>query len=216
MSNVASLTSKRGGNRGAVTRLINKISDIIADAAMDRDRKIYELNKKLEDLHDKIKVVEALDSEIVDLFAAADMEAEMANAGGINAVSYDARDAAEFTLKTLMDEKAAEVAAAAAASAAAAAALPNSPISPSLTSLNLVEIFYFGMRFWTYSRWKFIKKRSTPMLLSSTSSTLVYPATQRRFFSAWCQVTTTTLSPSIYSKSVLASRQKSSWLTCEH
>jgi hypothetical protein len=62
MASVATLTSKRGGNRGVVTRLIAKISDIITDAAMDRDRKIYELNKKLEDLHDKIKVVKTLDS----------------------------------------------------------------------------------------------------------------------------------------------------------
>ena len=46
MTNVASLTSKRGGNRGAVTKLITKLSDIIADATMERDRKIHELNKK--------------------------------------------------------------------------------------------------------------------------------------------------------------------------
>ncbi|EFX67275.1 hypothetical protein DAPPUDRAFT_331232 [Daphnia pulex] len=51
MASVASLTSKRGGNRGTVTRLITKISGIITDAAMDRDRKIYELNKKLGDRH---------------------------------------------------------------------------------------------------------------------------------------------------------------------
>ena len=67
MANVASLTSKRGGNRGSVTNLINKLSDIIADATMERDRKIHELNKKLEDLHDKIKLVESLDSEIIEL-----------------------------------------------------------------------------------------------------------------------------------------------------
>ncbi|EFX80206.1 hypothetical protein DAPPUDRAFT_244003 [Daphnia pulex] len=133
MASVATLTSKRGGNRGAVTRLIAKLSDIINDAAMDRDRKIHELNKKLEDLHDKIKVVETLDSEIVELLPAADVEAEMSNAGTTNAVAYDARDAAEFTLKTLMDEKAAEVAAAAAASAAAAAAANPNPPAPTIT-----------------------------------------------------------------------------------
>ncbi|EFX60250.1 hypothetical protein DAPPUDRAFT_278468 [Daphnia pulex] len=100
---------------------------------MDRDRKIYELNKKLEDLHDKIKVVETLDSEIVELLPAADVEAEMSNAGTTNAVAYDARYAAEFTLKTLMDEKAAEVAAAAAASTAAAAAANPNPPAPTIT-----------------------------------------------------------------------------------
>ncbi|KAI9552577.1 hypothetical protein GHT06_020438 [Daphnia sinensis] len=67
MANVASLTSKRGGHRGAVTRLITKISDIVADAAMDRDRKIHELNNKFGDLYNKIKVVETLDTEIVEL-----------------------------------------------------------------------------------------------------------------------------------------------------
>ncbi|EFX73450.1 hypothetical protein DAPPUDRAFT_253081 [Daphnia pulex] len=123
MASVATLTSKRGGNRGAVTRLIAKISDIIADAAMDRDRKIYELNKKLTDLHDKIKVVETLDTEIVELLAAVDMEAEIDSAGVINTTAYDARDAAEFTLKKIMDEKAAEV---------AAAANPNPP-APTIT-----------------------------------------------------------------------------------
>ncbi|EFX75646.1 hypothetical protein DAPPUDRAFT_323133 [Daphnia pulex] len=110
MASVASLTSKRGGNRGAITRLIAKISDIIADASMDRDRKIHELNKKL-DLYDKIKVVEALDTEIVELLAAAEVEDEMDSSGVVNMAAYDARDAAKFTLKKLMDEKAAEVAA---------------------------------------------------------------------------------------------------------
>ncbi|XP_045036719.1 uncharacterized protein LOC116934648 [Daphnia magna] len=67
MANVASLTSERGGHRGTVTRLIAKISDIVTDAGMDRDRKIHVLNKKLGDLHDKVKVVETLDTEIVEL-----------------------------------------------------------------------------------------------------------------------------------------------------
>jgi acetolactate synthase small subunit len=84
MANVASLTSRRGGNHVAVARLIAKISDIVNDAAMDRDRKIHELNKKLGDLHDKIKVVETLDTEIVELLAAADVQAEMDIAGVIN------------------------------------------------------------------------------------------------------------------------------------
>ncbi|XP_046438873.1 uncharacterized protein LOC124190290 [Daphnia pulex] len=133
MANVATLTSKRGGNRDAVTRLIAKISDIIADAAMDRDRKIYELNKKLTDLHDKIKVVETLDTKIVELLAAADVQAEMDSAGVINTTAYDARDAAEFTLKKLMDEKAAEAATAAAASAATVAATNPNPPAPTIT-----------------------------------------------------------------------------------
>jgi hypothetical protein len=133
MANVATLTSKRGGNRGAVTRLIAKISDIIVDAAMDRDRKIYEFNKKLTDLHDKIKVVETLDTEIVDLLAAADVQAEMDSAGVINTTAYDARDAAEFTLKKLMDEKAAEAATAAAVAAATVAATNPNPPAPTIT-----------------------------------------------------------------------------------
>ena len=107
--NLASLKSKRVGNRGAVTRLINKITDIIADAGMDRDRKIYELNKKLEDLYSKIKIVESLDSEIVYLLPVTDVEADMTYTGGINAITYDARDSEEFNLKTLMDEKAVDI-----------------------------------------------------------------------------------------------------------
>jgi hypothetical protein len=135
MANVASLTSKHGGNRGAVTKIITKLSDIIADATMERDRKIHELNKKLEDLHDKIKLVESLDSEIIELLPAADVEAEMASAGTINDTAYGARDAAEFVMKKLMDEKAEEIATAAAAAAALAnrqqipAANPNPTIN---------------------------------------------------------------------------------------
>ena len=95
MASWASLKSKRVGNRGAITRLINKITDIIAGAAMDRDPKIYKLNKKLEDLHGTIKIIESLDSEIVDLLRATDVEADTTNAGGINAITYDARDSAK-------------------------------------------------------------------------------------------------------------------------
>ena len=138
MANVTSLTSKRGGNRGQVTKLITKLSDIIADATMDRDRKIHELNKRLEDLHDKIKVVEALDFEIVELLPAADVEGEMDSADTINSTAYYARDAAEFELKKLMDEKAAEVAAAdAAAAATTAAANPNPPAPTSIPTINV-------------------------------------------------------------------------------
>jgi hypothetical protein len=78
---------------------------------MTRDCKIYELNKKLKHLHEKNKVIEELDSEIVDVLPTADMESEIANSCGIKAVSYDVRESAEFTLKTIMDEKVAEVAA---------------------------------------------------------------------------------------------------------
>ncbi len=125
---MASLISKRCGNRGAVTRLVAKISDIIPDAAMDRDRKIHELNNKLRDLHDKIKVVEALDTKIVKLLAAADVEDEMDSARVVNTAAYDARDAEEFTLKKLRDEKATEV---------AAAANPNPPAATITPTINV-------------------------------------------------------------------------------
>ncbi len=62
----------------------------------------------------------------------------MSTAVTTNAVAYDARHAAEFTLKTLMDEKAAEVAAASAASvAAAAAAIPNRPAATITPTINV-------------------------------------------------------------------------------
>ena len=134
--------SKRDGNRGAVTQLITKLSNIIADATMDRDRKIHELNKKLEDLHDKNKVIEALDFEIVELLATADVEDEMASAGTTNATAYDARDAAEFALKKLMDEKAAEVAATAAVAATATAnpqQQPPSNLNPTINVTTAID-----------------------------------------------------------------------------
>lgn len=58
MATLGSLISRRGGNRGVVTRLLGKINAITTDQTLDRARKIHELNKKLQDLHDKIKVID--------------------------------------------------------------------------------------------------------------------------------------------------------------
>ncbi|KAI9558403.1 hypothetical protein GHT06_015183 [Daphnia sinensis] len=105
MATLGSLISKRGGNRGVVTRLLRRINNIMSDQAMERDRKIHELNKKLQKLHDKIKVLETLDSEIVQLLTEEEMATEITNADTINALSYDTRDEAEYVLSTLMAEK---------------------------------------------------------------------------------------------------------------
>ena len=52
------LTQKRGGNRGVVTKRLAKLQDIVDDTTLDRDLKIYELDKKLQDLHAKLKLIE--------------------------------------------------------------------------------------------------------------------------------------------------------------
>ena len=54
------------------------------------------------------------------------------------------------------------------------------------------------------------------MLPNSTFLILVCPAKQRRCFLVLYRATTTIPSPLTYLRSVLASRQKSSWLTCKH
>ncbi|KZS03386.1 Uncharacterized protein APZ42_033848 [Daphnia magna] len=99
------LIRKRAGNRGAVTRLLPKIQQIIDDATLARDNKFYELEKKLLDLHNKIKKIEILEVEIADIVDAGDLEDEISNADRYNSSVYDSRDAAEFILFKLKKEE---------------------------------------------------------------------------------------------------------------
>ncbi|KAI9563373.1 hypothetical protein GHT06_010834 [Daphnia sinensis] len=110
------LISRRAGNRGAVTRLLPKIQQIIDDMA--RDNKIYELEKKLADLHNKIKIIEALDGEIADKIDADELEEEINNADRYNSSVYDSRDTAEYILSKLKKGESGATQAAAAITAA--------------------------------------------------------------------------------------------------
>ncbi|XP_057379667.1 uncharacterized protein LOC130701905 [Daphnia carinata] len=115
MASLNALGSKRAGNRGAVTRLIPKIQSIIDDQTMDKDQKVHELEKKLLDLHNKIKIIENLDNEIQDVIDENDLETEINASSTANSITYDARDAAEFVLMKLKQEISNEQAAMAAA-----------------------------------------------------------------------------------------------------
>ena len=126
------LTQKRGGNRGAVTKLLTKLQGIVDDTAIDRDLKIYELDKKLQDLLSKLKLIETLDQQIQDETDVTDVAAEIDNADNFNSSAFDNRDRAEFELVKLRKEVADEDAAAAAA-AAAALNRPPVPIPPTPT-----------------------------------------------------------------------------------
>ena len=90
------LTQKRGGNRGAVTKLLTKLQGIVDDTAIDRDLKIYELDKKLQDLRSKLKLIETLDQQVQDETDVADVAAEIDNADNFNSSAFDNRDRAEF------------------------------------------------------------------------------------------------------------------------
>ena len=90
------LTQKRGGNRGAVTRLLTKLQGIVDDTTLDRDLKIYELDKKLQDLRSKLKLIETLDQQVQDETDVADVAAEIDNADNFNSSAFDNRDRAEF------------------------------------------------------------------------------------------------------------------------
>lgn len=70
-----------------VTRLLGRINAIMSDQAMERDRKIHEFNKKLQELHDKIKVIETLDSEIIQMLNKEKVVTEITNADVVNASS---------------------------------------------------------------------------------------------------------------------------------
>lgn len=65
IASLASLKATRGGNRGVNARLIIKIQEILDDSTITRDRKIHELDKKLQDLDDNIKTAERLDLVIL-------------------------------------------------------------------------------------------------------------------------------------------------------
>ena len=122
------LTQKRGGNRGAVTRLLTKLQGIVDDTTLDRDLRIYELDKKLQDLHSKLKLIETLDQQVQDETDVADVAAEIDNADNFNSSAFDIRDRAEFELLKLRKEVANQDA----ATTAAAAALNRPPAPPHL------------------------------------------------------------------------------------
>lgn len=106
----------------------------------------------------------------------AEVEAEITNADSVNAVSYDARDKAEYFLSTLMAEKAAEEAANLAAAAAPTNVTPTINVTtatdsshlPNSICQNSMETFCYGMPFGMYSRLKFTKRPNTQALPSST------------------------------------------------
>ncbi|EFX62039.1 hypothetical protein DAPPUDRAFT_337575, partial [Daphnia pulex] len=98
------LTARRGGNRGAVTKLLTKLQGIVDDITLDRDLKIYELDKKLQDLHSKIKLIQTLDDEIQNVTDAADVAAEIGSADVFNSNAFDGRDRAEFELLKLRQQ----------------------------------------------------------------------------------------------------------------
>ncbi|XP_057378535.1 uncharacterized protein LOC130700500 [Daphnia carinata] len=101
MASINSLVSRRAGNRGAVTRLLPKIQAIIDDRLMEKERKIHELNRKLMDLHNKIKTIEALDDEIQGAIGEDELEAEIDNSCSANSIIKDALDAGEYALEEL-------------------------------------------------------------------------------------------------------------------
>ena len=126
------LTQKRGGNRGAVTRLLTKLQGIVDDTTLDRDLKIYELDKKLQDLHSKLKLIETLDQQVQDETDVADVAAEIDNADNFNSSAFDNRDRAEFKLLKLRKEVANEDAATTAAAAALNRPAAPSPLAPTI------------------------------------------------------------------------------------
>jgi len=107
MTDLTRLTALRRGNRGAATRLVNKISDIIADAATSRAQKIHELTRKIADLETKITVIEGFDNSILDELDAADLATEMETADTNNQTLRDARVGFDFQLQTLREAEAA-------------------------------------------------------------------------------------------------------------
>ncbi|KZR96753.1 Uncharacterized protein APZ42_008724, partial [Daphnia magna] len=76
----ARLTASRGGNRAAATRLINKITDIIADATQTRAQKIHELQNKIANLEAKMATIEGIDAAIQEELDPEEVQAEIEQA----------------------------------------------------------------------------------------------------------------------------------------
>ena len=95
------LVAQRGDSRAVATRLITRITQIHADAAIDRPRKIHDLKQKLVELHLLLVKIEDLDDKVIDETDDADVVAEQ-----------DAIDNVMFQIGVLEREEANAVAAA--------------------------------------------------------------------------------------------------------
>ncbi|EFX70010.1 hypothetical protein DAPPUDRAFT_113063 [Daphnia pulex] len=133
MADPARLTASRGGNRAAAIRLINRITNIVADGATTRAQKIHELQKKIVSLEDKITTIEDIDKAIQEELEPEDVEAEIEAADTHNQTLRDARDGFTFQLKTLQD---AEDAANATLALATAPVVPAAPATPGPSANN--------------------------------------------------------------------------------
>jgi hypothetical protein len=58
LPDTARLNGLRGGNRSVATRLINRITNILADATHSRTKKIHELHSKITALDAKLTAIE--------------------------------------------------------------------------------------------------------------------------------------------------------------
>jgi len=125
MADPARLTASRGGNRAAATRLVNKITDIIADGTTARAQKIHELQNKIANLEAKIATIEEIDAAIQEELDPDYVAAEMDAADINNQTFRDAKDGFTFQLRMLQDAEDA---------ANAALALATAPIVPATTA----------------------------------------------------------------------------------
>ncbi|EFX65344.1 hypothetical protein DAPPUDRAFT_333259 [Daphnia pulex] len=103
MADTARLNGLRGGNRSAATRLINRINNILADAALSRTQKIHELQSKVTALDAKLTAIEGYDAAIFNEIDDDDLQAEMDDTDASNQTIRDASDNFMFQLKTLQD-----------------------------------------------------------------------------------------------------------------
>ena len=106
------LVAQRGGSRGAATRLITRIAQIHADAAIDRPWKIHDLKQKLVELNLLLVKIEDLDDKVIDETAVADVVAEQDAIDTNNTIIKDARENVMVQLGDLEREEADALAAA--------------------------------------------------------------------------------------------------------
>ena len=77
MADLARLITFLRANRGAATRPINTVNNLIADATLSGTHLIHQLRRKIDSLERKLTLIEQFDNDIFQLNAAADLEAEV-------------------------------------------------------------------------------------------------------------------------------------------
>ena len=95
------LQQKRGTTRASLTRLVTRLDQFLADDTLPLDRKIFEIDRKLQDLRSKMDTIIQQDAEVVDSLPDDEVEQELADQRQYSEDLIDERDRFEYQLQVL-------------------------------------------------------------------------------------------------------------------